>query len=54
MVHFLNRKKNIIMNDLIISQNSMLEVEMMPINHTRVPLTPTPRTLLVHASPAGD
>lgn len=54
MVHFLNRKKNIIMNDLIISQNSMLEVEIVPINHTQVLLTPTPRTLLVHASPAGD
>lgn len=54
MVHFLNRKKSIVMIYLIISQNSMLEVEMVPINHTPVPLTLTPSTLLVHSSPARD
>lgn len=54
MVHFLNRKKKIIMNYLVISQNSMLEVKMVPINHTPVPLTLTPSTLLVHSSPTGN
>lgn len=41
------------MNYLMISQNSVLELEMVPINHTPVPLTLTPSTLLVHSS-TGD
>lgn len=47
-------EKRVTMNYLLISQNSTLELEMVPINHTPVPLTLVPSTLLVYSSPTED